>query len=164
MITNANEIRLVIHVENGLIHAVYSNSSTPIRFVIQDFDVEGADLDEMAELADGTEFVVSIQSTVEDINRVANAFMAFDKETPAIDRPQENYIANNGQLCPNCGGGNIEANVALEADGLAAWGRVGCSDCESTWNDQYRLIGFDNLETTKNEASSEAEVFAHELS
>ena len=90
--------------------------------------------------------------------------MAFDEDIPAIDKRQENYVANNGHFCPNCGSNNIEANVALEADGLAAWGRVGCSDCESTWNDQYRLIGFNNLESTKNEASSEAEVFASELS
>lgn len=146
MTTNANDIRLVIHVEGGLVQAVYSNSPVTIRFVIQDFDVEGADADEMAELVDGTEFVGSIQTTVENLDRVASAFMAFDEDIPAIDKRQENYVTSNGHFCPNCGSKNIEANVALEADGLAALGRVGCSNCESAWNDQYDLVGFSDLE------------------
>ena len=156
---SVNEIRLVIHVAGGLVQAVYSNSSTPIRFVIQDFDVEGADADEMAELEGGTEFVGSIQSTVEALDRVASAFMAFDEEIPTTDRQQENYVSCNGCFCPDCGSDNIQAEVALEGDGPAAWGRVGCSDCESIWHDQYRLAGFDNLEATKKEAGSEAEKF-----
>lgn len=60
---------------------------------------------------------------------------------------------------------NVQANVGIEADGLSAWGLVGCSDCESTWIDRYRLVGFDNLEATPLKAiSSVAEVFAHGLS
>jgi hypothetical protein len=126
MSSNANEIRLAIHLEGGIVHAIYSNTSTPIRFVIQDFDIEGADADEMAKLADGTEFIGSIQSTVEDIDCVASAFLAFDEEIPAIDKQQVDYVAKNGRFCPNCGSSNIDVCFL------------------------------------KNEAGSEAEVFARE--
>ncbi len=70
------------------------------------------------------------------------------QEVPAIDKRQNDYVAGNGCFCPNCGSRNIEANVALETDGLTAWGRVGCSQCESTWQDQYNLVGFSDLEAT----------------
>ena len=165
MALNANEIRLVIHLEGGLVQAVYSNSSAPVRVAIQDFDIEGADGDEIATLDDGTEFVGHIEATLHNDSHVADVFAAFDEEYPVIDKQQENYVARDGQFCPNCGGNNIQANVGIEADGLSAWGRVGCSDCESTWMDQYRLVGFDNLEATPlNAISSVAGIFAHELS
>ena len=44
-----NEIRLVIHLEGGIVHAVHSNSDTPIRVVIQDLDIDGADQDEISD-------------------------------------------------------------------------------------------------------------------
>jgi len=34
-----NEIRLVIHLEGGIIQAVYSDSDTSIRVAIQDLDI-----------------------------------------------------------------------------------------------------------------------------
>lgn len=69
-----------------------------------------------------------------------------DQEVSAIDKRQNDYVAGKGCFCPNCGSRNIEANVALETDGLTAWGRVGCSQCESTWHDQYKLVGFSDLD------------------
>lgn len=75
-----------------------------------------------------------------------NVFIPFEKEIPAIDKLQEDYVSGNGNFCPNCRSIDIEANIALEADGLTAWGRVGCSNCKSTWNDQYRLAGFSDLD------------------
>lgn len=165
MTTNTNQIRLVIHVEGGIVQAIYSNSSAPIQVAIQDFDIEGADGDEIAMLNDGTEFIGHIEAIIHNDSCVADVFAAFDEEYPVIDKQQENYVARDGQFCPNCGANNVQANVGIEADGLSAWGRVGCSECESTWMDQYRLVGFDNLEATPlKEISSVAEVFTHELS
>lgn len=146
-INNINDIRLVIHVEGGVIQAIYSNSSANIRVAIQNFDIEGADQDEIAVLKDGTEFLGHIENTLLNDAHVADVFSAFDESISSVDELQRDYIARNGQFCPNCGSSNIEAKVALEADGLVVWGRVGCSACESTWNDQYVLAGFSDLDT-----------------
>lgn len=162
-INNINDIRLVVHVEGGVIQVIYSNSSANIRVAIQDFDIDGADQDEITVLKDGTEFLGHIEHIVLNDAHVADVFGAFDESISSVNEQQRDYIARNGQFCPNCGSSHIEAEVALEADGLVAWGRIGCSDCESTWNDQYRLVGFDNLETRKNEAGSD-DIFPHELS
>jgi hypothetical protein len=148
MTLNTNEIRLVIHLEGGLVHAIYANCSTPIRVVIQDLDVEGADADEIAVLEDDTEFVGIMHSTIENAELVSSVFKALGEDVPAIDKQQANYLIQHGQCCPNCGSRAIEANVVLEADGLSAKGQVGCSHCDSVWKDQYRLIGFTDLDAT----------------
>jgi hypothetical protein len=148
MTINTNEIRLVIRLEGGLAHAVYVNCSTPIRVVIQDLDVEGADADEIAVLEDDTEFVGIMHSTIENAELVSSVFKALGEDVPAIDKQQANYLVQHGQCCPNCGSRDIEANVVLDADGLTAKGQVGCSNCDSTWKDQYRLIGFTDLDAT----------------
>jgi len=57
---------------------------------------------------------------------------------------QKNYVANH--CCPNCHGENVEVNVSIETNGFVATGFAGCSDCESTWQDQYSLVGFHSLE------------------
>jgi len=80
-----NEIRLVIHLEGGIIQAVYSDSDTSIRVAIQDLDIDGADQDEMATLDDGTEFVGSIQPTTSYPEHVARVFAAFGENIVVAD-------------------------------------------------------------------------------
>ena len=149
MAINANELRIVIRVEEGQVKDVCSDSLAPIRFVIADYDMaDGASDDELVTLANGDQFVgLNDFTSMDDSHYVAEVFAALG-EISVLDIQQKNYVAGNGQFCPNCGGNNIEANVALDADGASAWGSVGCSDCESTWHDQYRLVGFSDLAAT----------------
>ena len=75
-VINTNKIRLVIHLEGGVIQAVYSDSDTPIRVAIQDLDIDGADQDEMATLDDGTEFVGHIEPILRNDSHVGRVFTA----------------------------------------------------------------------------------------
>ncbi|NOS75361.1 MAG: hypothetical protein HOP36_12675 [Methyloglobulus sp.] len=145
MTLNANEIRLVIHLEGGLVQAVYSNSSAPVRVAIQDFDIEGADGDEIAMLDDGTEFLGHIEPIFRNDSHVADVFAAFDEEVPTVDKQQKDYVANKGLICPKCGADDIESTGSVEIDGPIGFGNVECSNCKATWTDQYRIVGFDNL-------------------
>ena len=143
-----NEIRLVIHLEGGIIQAVYSDSDTPIRVAIQDLDIDGADQDEMATLDDGTEFVGHIEPILRDDSHVARVFAAFGEEPVATDTQQLRYIRNCGSMCPNCGGSNVESTGNLEADGNVATVNIQCNNCHSTWTDIYSLTAFTDLDAT----------------
>ena len=61
---------------------------------------------------------------------------------------QQVYLRMGGNICPNCDGDNITAE-RLQADGDVAWGNVSCTDCEATWVDQFKLIGFSELTDPK---------------
>ncbi|MCD2453636.1 hypothetical protein GO003_024975 [Methylicorpusculum oleiharenae] len=152
MTTRQKTINLVIHLEGGLIHAVYTDSPLNIRVAIQDLDVEGADLDEIATFPDGTEFVGSIQSAVFNSMCIDEVFSALDSsfltESKTADPQQENYIKMHAKFCPNCGSANIESYGAMEADGDLAWSHVTCANCSSTWQDNYRLESFSELNAT----------------
>src|SRR5208283_5642871 len=54
------------------------------------------------------------------------------------------YIKAGGSFCINCGGGNISAG-RVESEGREAWQPVQCYDCDSKWNDIFRLIGVDDI-------------------
>lgn len=144
-VINTNEIRLVIHLEGGIVQAVYSNSSTSIKVAIQDLDIDGADEDEMATLDDGTEFVGHIEPIFRDDSHVALVFAAFGEEFVVTDKQQEDYVAKHGLICPNCGADDIESTAPVEIDGPIGFGDVECRNCKSTWSDQYAIVGFDNL-------------------
>lgn len=146
MTTNTNDIRLVIHLEGGIVQAVYSNSATVIKVAIQDLDIDGADGDEMAELDDGTEFVGHIEPILRDDTHVARVFAAFGEENIVVDKQQENYVAKKGLICPNCGSNDVEAKSSFDGEGLAGLICVECNHCKSTWIDRYCLVGFDSLE------------------
>ncbi len=142
-------INLVLHLEGGLIHAIYTDSPLNIRVAIQDLDVEGADLDEMATLPDGTEFVGSIQQATSNNQLVDEVFSALDSTFQCECKPdvqQENYLRTHGKFCPNCDSMNIESYGSMEADGDLVWSHVICSDCSATWQDNYRLESFSDLD------------------
>jgi hypothetical protein len=91
MTTNANEIRIVIRVEEGLVKDVYSNSLVPIRFIIADYDMaDGADDSELVTLTNGDQFVALDDVTsMDDSNYVAEVFAAFDEEIHMVDKQQK---------------------------------------------------------------------------
>lgn len=149
MTTSQKTINLVVHLEGGLIHAIYTDSPLNVRVAIQDFDVEGADLDEMATLPDGTEFVGSIQPTIFNNQLIYEVFSALDSTFQCeckSDVQQENYLRTHGKFCPNCNSVNIESYGSMEADGDLVWSHVICSDCSATWQDNYRLESFSDLD------------------
>lgn len=174
MTTSQKTINLVVHVEGGLVQAVYTDSPLNICVAIQDFDIEGADLDELATLSNGTEFLGHIEQAITNNQRVEEVFAAFDQLIDRkTDAQQENYLKKtHGKFCPNCGSMNIESHGSMEADGDLARSFVTCRDCSSTWQDNYRLESFSDLDATalkviksdselgywSNEAGLEAEV------
>jgi transcription initiation factor TFIIIB Brf1 subunit/transcription initiation factor TFIIB len=54
------------------------------------------------------------------------------------------YIVNSGAICPACKSNNISSDY-LEADGPSATAEVMCHECGATWYDNYKLVGFTNL-------------------
>lgn len=109
MTTSQKTINLVVHVEGGLVQAVYTDSPLNIRVAIQDFDIEGADLDELATLPNGIEFLGHIEQAITDNQHVDEVFAAFDLLIDRkTDAQQENYLKTHGKFCPNCGSMNIE--------------------------------------------------------
>jgi hypothetical protein len=117
MTTITNEIRLVVLLEGGVIQAVYSDSDTPIRFAIQDLDIDVADQDEMATLDDGTEFVGHIEPILRNDSHIARVFAAFGEDVVVTDKQQEDYVAKHGLICPNCGSDQIESTGPVEIYG-----------------------------------------------
>lgn len=63
----------------------------------------------------------------------------------AKEKQQEDYVAKHGLVCPNCGSDQIESTGTVEIDGPIGFGPVECKHCKATWNDQYGIVGLDNL-------------------
>jgi|CXWL01.1.fsa_nt_gi hypothetical protein len=78
----ANTNRIVIHVEGGLVQAVYAERDEPIRVAIMDFDV-GAD-DDVLFLEDGTAYIGYIEHPFISAERVDSLFTALGK-APSLD-------------------------------------------------------------------------------
>ena len=55
----------------------------------------------------------------------------------------QEYVAAGGLKCPHCGEGDIEGNGGVEIEAGTAWQEVGCGNCQKTWIDVYKLIGWD---------------------
>lgn len=55
------------------------------------------------------------------------------------------YLKYKGQRCPSCGQRNITPGE-IQSDGLNAWCEVCCNDCQSSWQDVYKLTGFTHFE------------------
>jgi hypothetical protein len=51
------DLHIVIQVEGGVVQDICSNSEIPIQAYIIDYDIEGADLDELMTTSDGDIFV-----------------------------------------------------------------------------------------------------------
>jgi transposase-like protein len=55
----------------------------------------------------------------------------------------EEYVKQNGTLCPRCKSKNIEAGE-VEAGDVYALQEVTCVDCGKEWNDIFHLVGWGN--------------------
>ena len=54
------------------------------------------------------------------------------------------YMDNGACKCPVCHSEDIEGG-SVEIDAGQAWQPMACNDCTATWNDVYKLTGFDEL-------------------
>jgi transposase-like protein len=55
----------------------------------------------------------------------------------------EEYISHGGSKCPYCESTNIAADGMLEVDGTDAWQDIECEDCGETWQDVFKLVGYE---------------------
>lgn len=67
---------------------------------------------------------------------------------------QQSREALRDDLCPNCGGDNIQLDGCEYLDPGTVWGTGDCDDCAAHWQMEYRLaavdtITFPNRECTK---------------
>ena len=60
-----------------------------------------------------------------------------------------NYVKTSGQQCPSCESYEITSLDHVEIDNGSAWQEVKCDSCKATWQDVYKLTGYDNLEKAK---------------
>lgn len=66
------------------------------------------------------------------------------EQTDEEKRSQE-YVNDDGFLCPICKKGPIFADGSVEVDGGVAYQGITCESCGASWNDIYRLIGIEGL-------------------
>ncbi len=55
------------------------------------------------------------------------------------DKQKENYLKNNGHICPFCGSIAIKGK-GFDAGGYYVYQNVSCMDCKKEWADQYELV------------------------
>ena len=56
----------------------------------------------------------------------------------------EEYLSNDGNKCPFCGSESIDGGT-IQTDSDIAWRYCSCDDCNSEWEDQYRMVGYNTL-------------------
>ena len=61
----------------------------------------------------------------------------------------EQYIKTSGLQCPACEAYEVTTIDRVETDDGSAWQEVNCDSCKATWQDIYKLTGYDNLEIAK---------------
>lgn len=61
----------------------------------------------------------------------------------------DKYAEAHGAFCPACQSSDIEGGT-FEADNNYAWRRVKCLRCGASWNDVYKLTGYNNLMLPEN--------------
>ena len=52
---------------------------------------------------------------------------------------EKKYIRGRGMKCPFCGSDQIKGSSILSAGAGHAWQEVGCTNCDSGWNETYKL-------------------------
>ena len=58
------------------------------------------------------------------------------------------FVHHLGLRCPACGvNDTATATNLVETDSGSAWQDVHCESCKATWQDVYKLVGYDNLKT-----------------
>ena len=59
---------------------------------------------------------------------------------------EKEYVNKLGLVCPNCQSGNMESIDSVRVDMGCATQPYMCNVCNATWDDQYTLDGYDNLQ------------------
>ncbi len=83
MTIKIEDLRIVIQVEGGVVQNICSNSPVPIKVYIVDYDIEGADLDELKKTFDGDKFVGHLEEIHWNeihVNSIFNSSKAVAKE------------------------------------------------------------------------------------
>jgi len=83
MTIKIEDLRIVIQVEGGVVQDICSNSEVPIKAYIIDYDIEGADLDELMTTSDGYVFVGHLEEIHWNeihVNSIFNVSKAVAKE------------------------------------------------------------------------------------
>ena len=60
---------------------------------------------------------------------------------------EKEYVNKLGLICPSCQSGDIETINSVAVQIGCATQSVMCNVCDATWDDQYTLDGYGNLET-----------------
>jgi len=60
---------------------------------------------------------------------------------------EKEYVNKLGLICPICQSGDIEAIDSVTVHIGCATQPFMCNVCDATWDDQYTLDGYGNLET-----------------
>lgn len=63
--------------------------------------------------------------------------------------PQSQFVQCGGGRCPVCRSKEINSD-APQADGSDAWDETTCEDCRSSWNTDYIITGYSNLQHGSN--------------
>lgn len=56
-------------------------------------------------------------------------------------KTQNAYVQELGEFCPFCNSTNLKAYDLKMAEGQA-WSECSCSECNNSWTDQYKLVGY----------------------
>ena len=62
---------------------------------------------------------------------------------PNTPMTNEEYLLDDGAKCPFCHSFNLNAIGGIDADSGEAWQDIECLDCTETWQDVYKLVGYD---------------------
>jgi len=59
----------------------------------------------------------------------------------------EEYIKQGGMNCPNCSPemADVDYDGGAKADNTTAMQSMYCMECDSTWDVDYKIVGFSNL-------------------
>ena len=83
MTIKIEDLRIVIQVEGGIVQDICSNSQSPIKAYIVDYDTEGADWYELMTTSDGEIFVghlEEIHRNESQVNSIFNSSKSVAKE------------------------------------------------------------------------------------
>lgn len=53
----------------------------------------------------------------------------------------EEYVQHSGVRCPYCGSPDLDGG-SVTVDAGAAWQGISCNGCGESWQDQYKLVGY----------------------
>ncbi len=79
-----------------------------------------------------------------------------EEKTQTKPMTDEDYVAKKGRVCPYCGRTEVCA-ARLTATDDVAWGDAWCGDCDRTWLEQYRLVGWEPDQLEDEDGQSEEE-------